>query len=75
MPFNVKHPYVHFQEIISDILLSGLKYAVLILDSAALTLKLIIGAPTEPIFDAYTDKLFLRTASSFIVSCVDEFVS
>jgi len=65
----------HFQEMLSDILLPDLKYAVLILDSVAPTLKLFIGAPIETIFYAYTDKLFLRTASSFIVSCVDEFVS
>ena len=59
---------------ISDILLPDEKHAVLNLDSVALTLKL-LGAPIEPIFDAFKDKLFMRTAFSYIVSCTNEFVS
>jgi len=59
---------------ISDILLPDEKHAVLNLDSVALTLKL-LGAPIEPIFDASKDKLFMRTAFSYIVSCANEFVS
>ena len=51
----------HFQEMISDILLPDEKHAVLHYDSVALTLKL-LGAPIEPIFDAFKDKLFMRTA-------------
>jgi len=55
-------------------LLPDEKYAVLNLDSVALTLKL-FGAPIEPIFVAFKDKLFIRTAFSYIVSCVNECVS
>jgi len=64
----------HFQRMISDILLPDEKHAVLNLDSVALTLKL-LGAPIEPIFDASKDKLFMRTAFSYIVGCANEFVS
>ena len=59
---------------ISDILLPDEKHAVLTLDSVALTLKL-LGAPKYPIFGAYTDKHFMRTAFSYTVSSVIEFVS
>jgi len=59
---------------ISDILLQEENHAVLTLDSVALTLQL-LGAPIEPIFDAYTGRLFLRTAFTYIASYVNKFVS
>jgi len=42
----------HLQEMMSDILLPDEKHALPNIDSVALTLKL-VGAPIEPIFDAF----------------------